>query len=61
MGPVPGGAPGQLLPPLDKKDAGVADLADPLLDKLEALAEVVLVLFAVRESRAAIHTHTRYI
>ena len=53
VAPVPLGVLGKLLPALDEEDAGVADLALPLLLQLEAGAELSLVLGAVSEPRAA--------
>ena len=53
MRPVLRGVQRKLLEPLDKKDAGVADVAAPVLAKLEAPGEELLVFAARRESRAA--------
>ena len=53
MRPVLRGVQRKLLEPLDKKDAGVADVAAPVLAQLEAPGEELLVFAARRESRAA--------
>ena len=50
--PVLVGVGGQLLPPLDDEDTGVADLAVPHVLELEAANTVALILFTVSESRA---------
>ena len=50
MRPVLGGVPRQLLPSLHYEDAGVADLAGPLVGQLEAGGAVRLVFTAVGET-----------
>lgn len=52
MSPVLGGVGGQLLPPLDNQDAGVADLARAASLQLETAAAVALILLTVSEPRA---------
>ena len=53
MGPVLGGAQGQLLEPLHQQHTGVADLTTPSLFHMEAAAEERLVLLAGSEPGAA--------
>ena len=53
MTPIPLVVLGQFLPPLDQQHAGIADLAHPVLVKLEASSELILVLGAVCEARTA--------
>ena len=48
--PVLGRGPGQVPPPLDDQDAGVAELPMSRLRQLEAVAERLLVLAAACES-----------
>ena len=50
MRPVLCGVPRQLLPSLHDEDAGVADLAGPLVGQLEAGGAVSLVFTAVGET-----------
>ena len=50
MRPVLGGVPGQFLPSLHDEDAGIADLAGPLVGQLEAGGAVRLVFTAVGET-----------
>ena len=52
MVPVLVGVGGQLLPPLDDEDTGVADLTIPHILKLETANTVTLILFTVSETGA---------